>query len=415
MRADRANLRACLVLLVVLPQATLAAFVPMVPHVAADLATSPAAIDRSLIVYMAGYAVSMAVAGGLAARTGPRTVQLAALAVHMVASVVVVLAPDAATLTAARAVQALGGGAGTVLARVYVQEALPEHQRLPALTQLSTAIALTPALTPPVVGLLVDHLPWRPVLLTLGALSASTFVLARRALPRSTAEAAEAAGPGLREVLARPAYWWFTGVICLAWCVYFTFTTYSSHTLQVELGTSATVFSLLYALVIVGYIAGSRIARRTSGRFGLPRILLVSGILALIATAAMAVGAHVLPHEPLALVVPMAVAMVGVGAAFPVCQAGMLRSAGVNARSASGLFFFLQMTSGALYTGLLSWWEPTQPGALSIAVLAPAAALAVLVTALRPATVGEPAQDHAGRRPEPPGDPSPAGPRRASR
>ncbi len=374
--------RACLVLLVVVPQATLAAFVPAVPHIAADLATPAAAIDRSLVLYMAGYAVAMAAAGVLASRFGPRKVQLAALALHVVASAAVVAAPDVVTLTAARTVQALGGGAGTVLARVYVQEALPEEQRIPALTELSTAIALTPAITPPLVGLLVDHLPWRPVLLALGAFSAVAFVLARNALPRTSPSPAESE-PGLREVLGRRAYWWFTAAICLAWCVYFTFTTFSSHTLQVSLGTTSTVFSLLYALVVVGYVLGSRLARRASAHWVLSRILLVAGVLSVSATVVMTAGAHLYPREPLVLVLPMALAMVGVGAAFPICQAGMLREVGTNARSASGLFFFLQMTSGAVYTGGLSIVDPTEPGALSIAVLVPAVGLAVLVTAAR--------------------------------
>ena len=61
------------------------------------------------------------------------------------------------------------------------------------------------------------------------------------------------------------------------------------------------------------------------------------------------------------LALPVAVAMIGVGVAFPVCQAGMLRTAGANARNASGLFFFLQMTSGAAYTGVLSILDPTPP------------------------------------------------------
>ncbi|MFE0381945.1 MFS transporter [Streptomyces inhibens] len=384
---DRSAVRTCLTLLVVVPQATLAAFVPAVPHIAADLATSPAAIDRSLVLYMAGYAVAMAAAGMLAARTGPRKVQLAALVLHVVASVAVAAAPDVITLTAARVLQALGGGAGTVLARVYVQEALPERQRLAALTGLSTAIALTPAITPPVVGLLVDHLSWRPIMLGLGLLSACTFLVARRTLPRSEAQAA-GNGPGLRQVLARPQYWWFTAAICLAWCVYFTFTTFSSHTLQVRLGTTSTVFSLLYALVVAGYILGSRIARRMNQRHRLEQILLVSGLVSLAATAAMTLGAYLFPHEPLVVVVPMAVAMTGIGAAFPICQAGMLRSVGANARSASGLFFFLQMTSGAVYTGALSWMDPTESAALGLAVLAPAVALALLVTVVRPAQKG---------------------------
>lgn len=392
-------LRLGLVLLVVVPQATLAAFVPAVPHIAADLGTSPSAVDRTLVFYMAGYAVAMVAAGAFATRIDPRRVQLAALSLHVLASVVVVTAPNIQVLTAARVLQAAGGGAGTVLARVYVQEALPERHRLAALTELSTAIALTPAITPPIVGLLVDHLPWRPVMLMLGVLGALAFVCAKRTLPQG-AEGRSERGAALREVVARPAYWQFTAAICLAWCGYFTFTTFSSHTMQVHLGTSSTLFSMLYALVVVGYVVGSRTARQLSDSWELERILLAASILAVGATSVMVFGAWLLPDQPLVLALPMAVAMVGIGAAFPVCQAGMLRTTGTNARSASGLFFFLQMASGAVYTGVLAAVDPTAPEALSIAVLVPAVGLALLTMSTK-TSMRAPEQSQDGSRTAP--------------
>jgi MFS transporter, DHA1 family, multidrug resistance protein len=373
------GVRGCLVLLVVVAQGSLAAFVPAVPSIAEDLGTSSAVVDRTMAMYMGGYAVSMAVAGVLAQRVGLRRVQLGALLLHVAASVAVAAAPDAYTLAGARIVQALGAGAGTVLARVYVQEVFPERERLPVLTQLSTAIAITPAVAPPLAGVLVDRLSWRPVLLALGGLSLLTFMVARRALPVRTA-AGETDEPQDRGARPTSSFWWFTAAICLAWCVYFTFTTFSSSTFQVALGTTSTTFGLLYGLVVVGYVVGSRAARRLSKRHDLQQVLLISGVVALAGTSAMAAAAVVAPNQPLLLALPMSFAMIGVGAAFPVCQAGMLRSAGANNRSASGLFFFLQMTSGAIYTGALSSLDPTTPGALSFAVLAPAAALMLVVT-----------------------------------
>jgi MFS transporter, DHA1 family, multidrug resistance protein len=398
----RVGVRASLVLLVVVAQASLAAFVPAVPHVAADLGTSTTVVDRTMALYMGGYAVSMAVAGFLAQRVGLRRVQLGALLLHAAASVAVAAAPDPFTLATARVVQALGGGAGTVLARVYVQEVFAEHERLPVLTQLSTAIAITPAVTPPLAGLLVDHLSWRPVLASLAGLSLLTYLVARRALPVCTAAEAESAQTSAEAQQARrtrPArsFWWFTAAICLAWCVYFTFTTFSSSTFQVALGTTSTTFGLLYALVVVGYVVGSRAARRLSDRHGLQQMLLLCGVVAVAATAVMAAGTLTAPDDPglmaLLLALPMAVAMVGVGAAFPVCQAGMLRSVGSSNRSASGVFFFLQMTSGAVYTGALSLLDPTTPGALSVAVLAPAVGLMLLVTVGRRAGDDPPSGD----------------------
>lgn len=375
----------CLVLLVVVPQMTLAAFVPAVPAIAEDLHVPTSAVDRSLTWYMAGYAISMALAGGLSTRIDPRRVQLCALLLHTLSSLGVVLATDASTLSTARFLQAVGAGAGTVLARVYVHEIYDEKDRLPALTRLSTAIALTPALSPPVTGVLLEWLPWRVVLAPLAALGAGASVLAWRTLPLSSMDTS-ATGPDLRTCLHDKFYWWFTASICLAWCVYFTFTTYSSHTLQVHLGVSTGTYGLLYALVVAGYVLGSRAARRYGDRLGLERALATASAVSIAATVTVTLGVQITPAQPLVLVVPMAAAMLGIGAAFPLCQAGMLRSVGPQARGASGLFFFLQMTSGAAYTGVLGLGDPSTPTHLTLAVLLPAAGLVLVATAARPRT-----------------------------
>ncbi len=382
-RAGFGPLGACLMLLVIVPQATLAAFPPAIPAVANDLDVSSSAVDRTLIFYMVGYAVSMAVAGGLAARVGPRRVQLGALFVYVVSSMAVVLAPNIHLLTGARVAQALGAGAGTVLARIYVQELFSEEKRLAALTRLSTAIALTPALSPPIAGVLLEVVSWRFILLALGVLGLGTFLLAGRVLPVSSAPASQEDGWGLRRAVSSRRYWWFTGGISLAWCVYFTFTTYSSHALQIHLGLTPAMYGVLYSLVVAGYVVGSTTARRLGEKLSLEQVLARAGILAAVATGAMALGTELVPHAPLALVLPMALAMIGVGAAFPICQAGMLRVVGTGARSASGLFFFTQMSSGALYTAFLGLADPTSPNRLALAVFAPAIGLVLLVAAER--------------------------------
>lgn len=381
-RAGFSPLGACLMLLVIVPQATLAAFLPVIPAVANDLDVSTSAVNRTLTFYMAGYAVSMALAGGLATRVGPRRVQLGALLVCVLSSVAVVLAPNIHLLTGARAVQALGAGAGTVLARIYVQEIFSEDQQLAALTRLSTAIALTPALSPPIAGVLLEVFSWRFVLAGLGILSVGTFLLAQRVLPAS-APTSQDSRVGFRRAVHSRRYWWFTVAISLAWCVYFTFITYSSSTLQVHLGLTPAIYGLLYSLVVVGYVVGSNAARKLGEKFSLEQILARAGLLAAVATGAMALGAELAPQAPLVLVLPMALAMVGIGAAFPICQAGMLRVAGTGARSASGLFFFIQMISGALYTGVLGFADPTPPNRLALAVFAPALGLVLIVAAER--------------------------------
>jgi DHA1 family bicyclomycin/chloramphenicol resistance-like MFS transporter len=281
-----------------------------------------------------------------------------------------------AVLSIGRVGQAIGGGFGTVLARLYVHEALPEPQRLRALIQLSTAVALTPAVTPVLSGLALEWMPWRGIPALIAVLGVVVFVVSAATLPPDS-RVPRASEP-LREAVRTRSFWRWTAAISLAWCSYFAFTTYASSVLQVGLGLSSGWFGVYYAIVILGYVLGSNLARR--GQKALPVRLFQAAISALTAALVMLAASTFWPQQPLGAVLPMALCMVGIGAIFPLTQAGMLADAGSAARPASSVFFTCQMAAGAVYTGAIGPAHPTSTAALSIVVLGPAVALAALAT-----------------------------------
>ncbi|MFC5144924.1 MFS transporter [Streptomyces aureoversilis] len=382
------------------PQLALAAYVPALPAIGRSFGVGPGSTSSSLVGYMAAYAVCMILTGNLADRYGSRRIQLTGLVVFTGASLLCLLAPGYGVFVAGRVLQALGAGTGTVISRLWVQRALPKEQRLPMLTALSTVIAVTPAASPPLAGLVVEHTSWRALFAFMAVLGAVTVGAVAKLLPADGGAAAEAAGtpagsvrpPGglaglgraYRTVLANRDFTVFAGAISLAWCTYFTFTTYSSDLLQLQLGASPTLYGALYTLVITGYVAGSTTAKRLGRTRSLEFIARTAAAVAAGTALLMPVTVHLWPDSTLSIVLPMAVCMLGVGALFPTCQAGMMRYEGEYAGAASGLFFFLQMASGACYTALTG--IPGSPDApmLALAIALPALALFLLcVFALR--------------------------------
>ncbi|WP_058041171.1 MFS transporter [Streptomyces roseifaciens] len=397
------GLAVCLMSLVFVPQLALAAYVPALPAIGRSFGVGPGSTSSSLVGYMAAYAVCMILTGNLADRYGSRRIQLTGLVVFTGASLLCLLAPGYGVFVAGRVLQALGAGTGTVISRLWVQRALPKEQRLPMLTALSTVIAVTPAASPPLAGLVVEHTSWRALFAFMAVLGAVTVGAVAKLLPADGGAAAEAAGtsagsvrpPGglaglaraYRTVLANRDFTVFAGAISLAWCTYFTFTTYSSDLLQLQLGASPTVYGALYTLVITGYVAGSTTAKRLGRTRSLEFIARTAAAVAAGTVLLMPVTVHLWPDSTLSIVLPMAVCMLGVGALFPTCQAGMMRYEGEYAGAASGLFFFLQMASGACYTALTG--IPGSPDApmLALAIALPALALFLLcVFALRSRT-----------------------------
>ncbi|WP_336053489.1 MFS transporter [Streptomyces sp. CA2R101] len=496
------GLTLCLMSLVCVPQLALAAFVPAIPQIGAHFGAGESDLSRSMVGYMAAYAISMLITGQLADRYGAKRTQLAALVLFAGASALCLLAPNVAVFIAGRVLQALGAGAGTVIARLWVQKDLPQRERLNVLTALTTVIAVTPAVSPPLAGLLVQYASWRMLFVCMTAVGVGTLVGAVFLLPSDTprngpqtAAGRQTTGPGTgpgpssgpgtgtgpgpssgpgtgtgprpgsgpgtgtgprpgsgsgteagpatapapasspeppprtspegpltayRRILGNRDFTVFATAISLAWCAYFTFTTYSSHAIQVGLGASPVEYGALYTLVIAGYVTGSSVAKRLGRVRSLELVARLASSVAAAAALVMSVSVRIWPDEPLSLVVPMAFCMVGVGAMFPTCQAGMMRYDGQHAGAASGLFFALQMASGAAYTGVTGLGgDPEFPG-LAVAIALPALALLLVCavvmhsTAERspqgPADAPRPTPErHQGTEPEqPPVQPEPS-------
>ncbi|GAA2274529.1 MFS transporter [Glycomyces scopariae] len=112
-----------------------------------------------------GYTVVLTVltpaSGRLADRIGPRPLLLGGAVLFALAAVAAALAPNAATLIAARAVQGAGAAAVTPQALTMVVHVFPPHRRGTVLGIWGVVAGLAVAAGPAVGGLLVDTVGWR--------------------------------------------------------------------------------------------------------------------------------------------------------------------------------------------------------------------------------------------------------------
>lgn len=136
--------------------------------------------------------------------------------------------------------------------------------------------------------------------------------------------------------------------ISFAWCAYYTYIQTSSLVFQTILGMTPITYGLMFGLVIVGYIMGTSLTRKYSSRFGLNKTILSESILVLGAATLMITIGLISHNNTWGIILPMILLMVGVGGIFPAYQAAIMQPLEEIAGTASGLFFFLQMISGAL-------------------------------------------------------------------
>src|SRR5664280_2007072 len=97
-------------------------YLPSLPDIARLLGASTAQVQLTISAYLFGFAIGQILYGPLADRHGRKPVLLAAMGLYCAASLACALSTSIEMLIAARALQALGGAGGIVLARAIVRD-----------------------------------------------------------------------------------------------------------------------------------------------------------------------------------------------------------------------------------------------------------------------------------------------------
>lgn len=171
--------------------------VPALPELAHDLHSNAADVQIVIGGYLGGLGAGQLLAGPVADRIGRRPVLLAGLALYCLASVGAALAPVLPLLLGARLLQALGGAAGVVTARVLVSDIYGPKEAVAKQATLMAVVLISPALAPVIGGLASETAGWRSLFAGLAVAGLAGAVIAARALPETRTAAGAGPSPGL--------------------------------------------------------------------------------------------------------------------------------------------------------------------------------------------------------------------------
>lgn len=351
-------------LLVILPLFGVDLMLPAMPRFGRELGAGVAATQATLGVFALGFALMHLVLGPFADRYGRRPCLIAGLGLFTVASFACALAPSIEALIAARFVQALGAGAGPLVARAVVRDVYGAEGAGRMMGFVMAFFGVGAIATPILGGLVVDAFGWRTNFYVAAGYGGVLLPLAALLLPETMPARAPGAAPmrfyhGFAALLRDRRFVVVTAAGCLIAASMFCWISGSSFVVQNVFGRSAAAHGAIYAATVAGFVLMSLLSARLAPRLGSYRLL---GIGAAIAAAGGLAGITLGLGTSLTLLLmlgAMTLMAMGHGFSLPQSMAASVAPFPHLAATASALFGFLQfgfngivaMLNGALYDG----------------------------------------------------------------
>ncbi|MEV4702288.1 multidrug effflux MFS transporter [Actinoplanes sp. NPDC049316] len=338
---------------------TIDMYLPALPTITDDLGATAAAVQLTLTGTLVGLALGQLLVGPLSDAVGRRTPLLAGVGVHLLASVLCVIAPDLAVLGTLRVLQGLGAAAASVVAMAIVRDLFSGFAAARLFSRLILVVGVAPILAPTIGGQTLEFTSWRGVFVVLTVAAAGIMAASAIVLPETLPTARRRNGGVVGTVrdygrlLTDGVYVGLILVAGLAMAALFAYVSGSSYVLQDGFGLSEQQFAYVFAGGAVGLIGATQLNVRLLQRWTPQRILSGSLLAGLGFGAVLLVLAATGTGGLVGILIPLWLVLAMVGLAMPNAPALALSRHGEAAGTAAALLGAVQFGVGALAAPLV--------------------------------------------------------------
>ncbi len=333
-------------------------YLPALPSLAADLATSTSAAQLSITACLLGLAVGQLVAGPLSDRYGRRRPLIIGLVLYLLASAACAFAPSIEVLLLLRLVQGLSGAAGLVVSRAIARDLYSGRALVIIFSRLILVSGLAPVLAPVIGGQLTAIMSWRGIFGVLAAfgvvlLLAGSFGLGETLpLARRTAGGLRTTLQGFRRLLGDHLFVAVVAAAGLVGASMFAYISGATFVLQRLYGLSPQQFSFAFGANALGIMIAGQVGGRLAHRWTPHKVMGLGLLINLVGAAALLTT--VLTGLPLPiLLVSLFVMVAAIGLVLPTSTALALADYPDQAGAASSLLGLGQYVAGALVAPLV--------------------------------------------------------------
>jgi MFS transporter, DHA1 family, multidrug resistance protein len=389
-RGGRLRLVLVLGAFIALGPLTIDMYLPALPTITDELLTTSATVQLTLTGTLLGLGLGQLLIGPLADRFGRKRPLLAGAAVHVVASLLCIVAPTVEVLGGLRVLQGLGAAAGSVIALAIVRDLYTGRAAATLLSRLILVMGAAPVLAPTLGSWVLGFTSWRGVFGVLALYALVLLPIAFRALPETlpphrrvtsgVAGTLRTYGSLLRDRT-------FVGLVLvagLAMSAVMSYVSGASFVFQEQFGLDQQQFGLAFGSGAIWLIAATQLNPVLLRRFEPRQLLLVAvgagavaGVL-LLAVASSGAGGL------LGVLLPLWLVLFTVGLALPNAPAVALARHGETAGTAAALLGAVQFSVGALVSPLVGVLGNDATAMATLVAGGLVLSLLVLVVVVRP-------------------------------
>jgi MFS transporter, DHA1 family, multidrug resistance protein len=359
-------------------------YFPVIPVVKAALALSDAEAQLTFSVALFCMAFATLAYGALSDRYGRRPLLLSGLSIFLFGSVIAFLAESIVTMVLGRTLQAIGAACGVTLVRAIASDVYGPGRLAKAIAYLTMFYTIGPMISPMVGGLLIDTLGWRSVFGFALVVGSVIFAGAYLAIPETRSAERHAHTGVLRSSFSLLRHVRFSAFVLqtgFSTGTFLTIATASSGFMKDLLDRPSVEFGFYFLLFPIGYLSGSLIATRLSGRAVNEWMVMIGATLSLAAVVGQSsflLSGHL---SPLVLFIPGFFVTMAQGIALPFGQAAAMAVNPKLVGMAAGLGVFMQNFGGAAFSQLYGLLSNGTPGPL-VVTTAITAALSLISAAI---------------------------------
>ena len=378
---------------------TIDMYLPALPTITTELSTTASQVQLTLTGTLVGLALGQLVLGPLSDRYGRRRPLLAGTALHVVASLLVLLAPNVAVLGALRVLQGVGTAAGAVIALAVVRDLYTGRKAATLLSRIFLILGAAPVLAPTIGGEILRFTSWRGVFVLLAVYGVLLLVVGWFALPE-TLPPARRRSSGVVGTLATygglfrdRAYVGLVLVAGLTMASQFSYVAGSSFVYQRQFGLGAQAFGLFFGAGAVWLIGATQLNPLVLRRWSPATILMTATAGGVLAGAVLVVLAATGTGGLLGVALPLWAVLFSAGLALPNAPALALSRHGEAAGAAAALLGAVQFGVGAAVSPLVGLLGNDALAMGTVIVVALVLALTVLAVVVRPWQLPDVADD----------------------